>query len=192
MAAENPKTFDRFIMATPIGEVFVEANAKGVTRILFVDKMDDDPSAVSASNSHSTAASNPLENPHVADAVRQLEEYFAGKRTEFDLVLAPQGTAFQQQVWQALREIPYGEHCSYLDLANRIDNPKAVRAVGAANGRNPLSIVVPCHRVIGKSGKLTGYAGGLERKAWLLALERKVDSGESARTPKFVQLGLFN
>lgn len=105
------------------------------------------------------------------EARRQLEEYFAGERREFSLALAPAGTDFQKSVWQALRGIPYGATMSYGELAARIGNPRAVRAVGLANGRNPISIVVPCHRVIGADGSLTGYGGGLERKRFLLALE---------------------
>jgi methylated-DNA-[protein]-cysteine S-methyltransferase len=102
---------------------------------------------------------------------QQLREYFAGDRREFELALAPQGSEFQLGVWGALREIPYGETRSYGELAARIGHPGSARAVGAANGRNPISIVVPCHRVIGASGSLTGYAGGLERKRLLLDLE---------------------
>lgn len=101
----------------------------------------------------------------------QLNEYFSGSRQQFDLPLAPQGTAFQQAVWQALLTIPFGEHCSYKTIAEHINNPKAVRAVGLANSRNPIALIIPCHRVIGASGKLVGYAGGIERKAWLLAHE---------------------
>ena len=106
-------------------------------------------------------------------AVEQLQEYFAGKRTQFDLSLNAQGTTFQHQVWQELRTIRYGQTCSYADIAKNIKNPKAVRAVGAANSRNPLTIVVPCHRVIGSNGKLTGYAWGISIKAGLLELEQK-------------------
>jgi methylated-DNA-[protein]-cysteine S-methyltransferase len=105
------------------------------------------------------------------DAVRQLREYFAGTRREFDLPLRLQGTEFQQRVWHSLTEIPYGETLSYGKLAKRIGNPNASRAVGLANGSNPISIMVPCHRVIGADGSLTGYGGGLERKRWLLAHE---------------------
>ena len=105
-------------------------------------------------------------------AKAQLTEYFAGTRTAFDLPLAASGTPFQKTVWAELVRIPYGKTFSYGELAARIGNPKASRAVGLANGKNPLSIVVPCHRVIGASGKLTGYGGGLERKEALLALER--------------------
>jgi methylated-DNA-[protein]-cysteine S-methyltransferase len=104
-------------------------------------------------------------------AVRQLTEYFAGTRREFDLPLRLQGTTFQTRVWRELTEIPYGQTWSYGMLAKRIDKPSASRAVGLANGRNPISILVPCHRVIGADGSLTGYGGGLERKRWLLAHE---------------------
>ena len=107
----------------------------------------------------------------LAETVRQLAEYFAGVRREFDLPLRLKGTAFQQRVWQELTEIPYGETWSYGQLAKRINKPSASRAVGLANGRNPISILVPCHRVIGANGSLTGYGGGLERKQWLLAHE---------------------
>ena len=107
-------------------------------------------------------------------AVAQLGEYFAGERTEFDLPLEPAGTPFQRSTWLALREIPYAETINYGQLALRVGNPKASRAVGLANGRNPISIVVPCHRVIGADGSLTGYGGGLDRKRLLLDLERRV------------------
>jgi methylated-DNA-[protein]-cysteine S-methyltransferase len=107
-----------------------------------------------------------------AEVRQQMTAYFAGERREFDLLLAPIGTEFQQQVWTALSQIPYGVTISYGELARRIGNPNASRAVGLANGRNPISIVVPCHRVIGASGKLTGYGGGMARKEVLLALEQ--------------------
>lgn len=109
----------------------------------------------------------------LARALSQLKEYFNGELSSFDLPLAATGTEFQQKVWHALTTIPYGETWSYQDLANAIDNPKAVRAVGLANGKNPISIIVPCHRVIGKNGKLTGYAGGIECKKGLLDAEAK-------------------
>jgi methylated-DNA-[protein]-cysteine S-methyltransferase len=109
----------------------------------------------------------------LADAARQLAEYFAGERRAFDLPLAPRGTAFQQRVWHALLAIPYGETRSYGELARAIGRPAAARAVGAANAKNPLAIVVPCHRVIGASGELTGYAGGMSAKRWLLAHEQR-------------------
>lgn len=106
-----------------------------------------------------------------AAAVEQLADYFAGERREFDLPLSPVGTPFQQQVWAALRAIPYGETRSYREIAEQLGRPTASRAVGAANGRNPISVIVPCHRVVGSSGVLTGYAWGLERKRALLDLE---------------------
>ena len=109
----------------------------------------------------------------VGEAVRQLREYFAGKRAEFDLPLAPEGTAFQRTVWRQLQEIPYGETISYGELARRVGNPKASRAVGSANGANPLPIVIPCHRVIAADGTLGGFGGGLPTKQTLLALERR-------------------
>jgi methylated-DNA-[protein]-cysteine S-methyltransferase len=102
---------------------------------------------------------------------QQLDGYFAGERDHFSVPIAAEGTPFQQSVWQALTRIPFGETWSYQQLADEIGNPKAVRAVGLANGKNPVSIIVPCHRVIGKNGKLTGYAGGVERKSALLKLE---------------------
>ena len=112
------------------------------------------------------------------DVIKQLDQYFKGEREEFDLPLAPMGTNFQQSVWQALTEIPYGETWSYGQLAKHIGRPKASRAVGAANGVNPIPIIVPCHRVIGSSGKLTGFGGGLETKAFLLDLESKATAPE--------------
>ena len=109
-----------------------------------------------------------------AEARRQLVEYFAGERANFELALAPAGTPFQQRVWQRLQEIPLGQTSSYGQLAIDIGQPTAVRAVGMANGRNPISIIVPCHRVVGSTGALTGYAGGLAAKRWLLAHEQEV------------------
>ena len=108
-----------------------------------------------------------------AEARRQMEAYFAGELTEFDLPLNMTGTEFQKTVWRELLNIPFGVTISYGELAERVGNPSASRAVGAANGRNPISIIVPCHRVIGSNGKLTGYGGGIERKEWLLAHESK-------------------
>jgi len=125
---------------------------------------------------HLPHRSVPVGRPHrsevLARAAAQLTEYFAGQRRTFDLPLAPRGTAFQTGVWRALAEIPFGETCSYGDLARAIGRPAASRAVGAANGRNPIAIILPCHRVIGASGELTGYGGGLPMKRWLLDHER--------------------
>ena len=105
--------------------------------------------------------------------VSQLEEYFAGNRKIFDLQLDMRGTNFQKQVWKLLLEIPFGQTISYMDIAKKLDDPKKIRAVGNANGKNPVSIIVPCHRVIGSDGSLTGYAGGLWRKEWFLNHEKK-------------------
>ncbi len=118
---------------------------------------------------------------HNARVARQIEEFFAGKRQTFDFPLAPEGTAFQKRVWAELLNIPFGETISYGEVARRIGNPAACRAVGSANGRNPIAVVVPCHRVIGGNGKLTGYGGGLELKDKLLAWERQVRYGDSVR-----------
>lgn len=145
---------------SPLGWVEVCANDEGVSSIYFVDAPRAKP--------HNSAITD--------NAVKQLQEYFAGQRQQFSLPLAPRGTAFQRQVWEQLNGIAYGQTCSYGDIAARLQNPKAMRAVGAANGQNPISIVVPCHRVIGSNGKLTGYAGGVERKAWLLAHENPQQS----------------
>jgi methylated-DNA-[protein]-cysteine S-methyltransferase len=114
--------------------------------------------------------------PAFHDVVEQLRDYFAGKRTSFEVAACAHGTAFQRAVWHALAEIPYGTTMTYADIARAIGRPRAVRAVGAANGKNPLSIVVPCHRVVGGDGSLTGYAGGLAAKKALLALERRTST----------------
>ena len=103
----------------------------------------------------------------------QLDEYFRGERKTFDLPLAPKGTDFQKKVWNALQEIPYGETRTYGEIAAAVGNPKAARAVGMANNKNPIGIIIPCHRVVGADGKLVGYAGGMDKKEWLLQLERK-------------------
>ncbi|MEF9957224.1 MAG: methylated-DNA--[protein]-cysteine S-methyltransferase [Acinetobacter sp.] len=113
------------------------------------------------------------QHPMLHQVKQQLEQYFAGERQQFDLPLDFQGTAFQQQVWQALLEIPYGETRSYKQIAVQLGNEKAVRAVGAANGKNPISIIAPCHRVIGSGGALVGFAGGLDKKQILLSLEQE-------------------
>lgn len=121
-------------------------------------------------NSHNPASR--LATQIVQQAAQQISEYFAKQRYQFDVPLAPAGTAFQRHVWLALCQVGYGQHCSYAAIAQKISHPTAVRAVGAANGRNPIPIIIPCHRVVGASGHLTGYAGGLGRKQWLLAFEQ--------------------
>lgn len=144
-------------LQTPIGLLAIRATNDAIKRIEFVRQQD----------------AAPVQHPLLEQARQQMQQYFTGQRQQFSLPLSAQGTIFQQQVWQALRQIEYARTASYGDIAEKIGRPRAVRAVGAANGRNPLAIVVPCHRIIGKDGTLTGYAGGLERKAWLLALEQE-------------------
>jgi methylated-DNA-[protein]-cysteine S-methyltransferase len=150
-------------LESPIGTLLLAGDASGLQQILFSTdgrparpdpEWQEDPSALT-------------------EPVRQLNAYFAGQLEQFDLALLPQGTPFQQKVWSELQKIPYGETISYGELARRIGNPKASRAVGLANGSNPISIVIPCHRVIGSNGKLTGYGGGLPIKEKLLALEKR-------------------
>ncbi len=143
---------------TPVGTLTIQASAQGIARVDF-----------SAVEERIVNGSELTER-----CKRQLKAYFAGERRVFDLPLDQQGTPFQRTVWRCLVEIPYGEVVSYADVAEMANSPKAVRAVGAANGKNPIGIIVPCHRVIGSNGALTGYAGGLERKAWLLAHEGAV------------------
>ena len=116
--------------------------------------------------------------PVVAQSASQLDEYFRAERKVFELALAPAGTDFQKKVWAQLLKIPYGETVSYMDVARAMGNEKSIRAVGAANGANPIAIIVPCHRVIGSDGKLTGYGGGIWRKEWLLTHERRHSSGQ--------------
>jgi len=150
-------------MKTMIGPIYLVASSKGL-RGVFWDQQDA-PMAKSL-------AGESKETQMLAKAVQQLEEYFVGKRKKFSLSYDIGGTAFQQQVWNELSNIPYGETRSYKDIARAIKNPKAVRAVGTANGRNPLSIIVPCHRVIAADGTLGGYGGGLPIKTKLLKLEQ--------------------
>jgi methylated-DNA-[protein]-cysteine S-methyltransferase len=131
-----------------------------------------------------TAPDVPIHETRVlARTAKQLREYFAGTRTTFDVPLGPEGTEFQRGVWKTLEAIPYGETWSYGDVARRIGQPSASRAVGAANGRNPIAIIVPCHRVIGSSGALTGYGGGMPTKKWLLGHEQKHARRGQARLP---------
>ena len=127
------------------------------------------------------SASDGRADPVLREARAQLAAWFAGARTAFDLPLRPRGTPFQLAVWQALREIPFGETSTYAAVAARLGRPRAVRAVGAAVGRNPLSVLVPCHRVVGADGSLTGFAGGLARKRWLLGHERARSSAPATR-----------
>ena len=147
-------------LETPIGTLRLVSNGDGLTSIEFPGR-----------HGIIEEGDNQVMDPVLTAAAEQLSEYFAGTRNHFKLPLNPGGTTFQQTVWSALAEIPYGQLRSYKDIAEAIGKPKAVRAVGAANGRNPLPIVVPCHRVIGSDGSLTGFAGGLPAKTRLLTLE---------------------
>lgn len=153
----NTPTEYVYALNSPIGVLQLVSNGTALLRVEF-------------ENQHSTSDSA-TGDPILTRAAAQLNEYFAGTRRAFDLPLAAQGTDFQRRVWGQLQCIPYGEVCSYADIAQAIDKPTAMRAVGAANGRNPLPVIVPCHRVIGSSGKLTGFAGGLPAKRTLLSLE---------------------
>lgn len=148
---------------SPIGRLKLVASDKGLVAILWES---DNPRRVRLSD---LAEKN--DHPSLVETEQQLREYFAGKRKTFSLPLDMRGTPFQNHVWEALLAIPFGETRSYGQLANQLGNPRATRAVGAANGRNPIAIIVPCHRVLGSTGKLTGFAGGLEAKAHLLGLE---------------------
>lgn len=152
------------VMASPVGKLTLIGNDDGLAAVLWPN---DKPGRVRL-----TAEREEQRHPVLRDAAKQLEEYFAGKRRAFTLKLNMQGTAFQKKVWKALLAIPFGETRSYAEVARAIGSPRAVRAVGAANGRNPVSIIAPCHRVVGSDGKLTGFAGGLAVKARLLNLER--------------------
>ncbi len=141
---------------SPIGLIEIKSTQEAITSLYFVEAQQE--SVVSCDL--------------VERAVAQITAYFAGERQVFDLPLAPAGTNFQRAVWQQLTQVPYGKTVSYLDIACALDNPRAIRAVGGANGRNPISIILPCHRIIGSNGKLIGYGGGLWRKEWLLRHER--------------------
>lgn len=156
-------TFTYRFIESPVGQLKLIAKGARLAAVLW---QYDRPNRVLLGPMDEDTGSDILDQ-----AERQLDEYFAGRRQAFDLALEFHGTDFQRKVWQALLKIPFGETRSYLDIAVQIGNPTAVRAVGAANGRNPISIVAPCHRVIGSSGALTGFAGGLDAKHLLLTLE---------------------
>ena len=163
---------------SPVGELLLTADAFGLTGVYF-EPHRWGPSPDDVAGWRRDDAGGVL-----AAARAQLAAYFAGELTAFDLALAPRGTPFQERVWGALRDIPFGATTSYGELARRLGDPRATRAVGAANGRNPISIVVPCHRVVGADGSLTGFGGGIDRKRWLLA-------HEGARVPAGSQAELF-
>lgn len=143
-------------LKTPLGTVYIEGDENGISKISVIE----------------AALENAKPTTELAEAVQQLTEYFEGKRRTFDFKINPQGTGFQKSVWKELLKIPFGKTISYLDLARALGDEKKIRAAASANGKNPLWIVVPCHRVIGSDGSLVGYAGGLWRKKWLLEHEQ--------------------
>lgn len=159
------------IVLSPVGKLTLVASDHGLVAVLW---QNDHPGRVRLHDMQEDP-----EHPIILRSTQQLNEYFSGKRTTFNLPLDIRGTQFQREVWSALLEIPFGETRTYLQLASKLGKPFAARAVGAANARNPISIVIPCHRVIGSSGNLTGFAGGLETKAHLLSLEKVL--GRSAQ-----------
>lgn len=148
-----------FYYETPIGKVGIAEEGGAITHLVFRDEKAPKGAALE-------------ETPLLKQAHAELLEYLSGKRKKFGLRFSPKGTDFQRAVWKALETIPYGETCSYGEIAKKIGNPRACRAVGMANNRNPISIMIPCHRVIGADGSLTGYGGGLDLKAFLLDLEK--------------------
>ncbi|WP_024769618.1 methylated-DNA--[protein]-cysteine S-methyltransferase [Aquimarina macrocephali] len=151
---------DEVYIETPLGIATISGDEDGIASV-----------SVTKESTNTPSKDIPL---YLQKAVSQLEEYFEGQRTDFDLILNPTGTDFQKKVWDELLKIPFGKTVSYLDIAKRLGDPKSIRAAASANGKNPLWIIVPCHRVIGSDGSLTGYAGGLWRKKWLLDHENPV------------------
>jgi methylated-DNA-[protein]-cysteine S-methyltransferase len=154
-SSNSEKAKQTAYIKTPLGTAKISGDENGISQISILQEGE-------------ISAKVPK---NLKEAVSQLQDYFEGKRNDFDFKLNPQGTDFQQKVWQELLNIPYGKTISYLDLAKKLGDPKVIRAAASANGKNPLWIVVPCHRVIGADGSLTGYAGGLWRKKWLLEHE---------------------
>ena len=148
-------------LESPLGRLTLVEEEGSLTHVVFAD------------SKLPPADYQKAETPLLKKVAKQLNEYFAGQRRDFDLPLAPSGTEFQKECWQALCAIPYGQTCSYGDIAKQVGRPKAVRAVGQANHNNPISVIIPCHRVIGANGKLTGYGGGLDKKELLLNLEQR-------------------
>ncbi|WP_445012710.1 methylated-DNA--[protein]-cysteine S-methyltransferase [Aquimarina penaris] len=147
-------------LETPLGIATISGDENGITSVSVTQESTNEPSKEI--------------HPYLQETITQLKEYFDGQRTVFDLKLNPSGTEFQKKVWEELLKIPFGKTATYLDMAKRLGDPKCIRAAASANGKNPLWIIVPCHRVIGSDGSLTGYAGGLWRKKWLLDHENPV------------------
>jgi methylated-DNA-[protein]-cysteine S-methyltransferase len=149
--------------SSPIGLIEVTGNEEGIISVLFIDAKKKSPTTI---------------HPCLKECIYQLDEYFKGIRKEFGVKINPKGTSFQQKVWDKLLTVPFGKTASYLEISKMIGDAKATRAVGNANGSNPISIIVPCHRVIGVNGKLVGYGGGIKRKEWLLDHERNTLHGK--------------
>ena len=144
---------------TPVGTLEIKGDIDGLAFVNFIDPEESESKIIPES---------------LQDTVQQLSEYFEGNRTNFQLKLNPEGTFFQKKVWQQIKNIPFGKTASYQEIANQLGDPKAIRAAASANGKNPIAIIIPCHRVIGSDGSLIGYAGGLQRKKWLLEHENPV------------------
>jgi methylated-DNA-[protein]-cysteine S-methyltransferase len=153
---------DQILLPSPIGNLLIEATPKGISSLQILSK---------TKNAEGLSENPKIKNPHIGKAVKLLRKYFSGKNTEFDLDFDLQGTDFQKKSWSALQKIPYGKTISYSTQAKSIKKPKAVRAVGSANGKNPIPILIPCHRVVSQDGSLGGYSGGLDIKRFLLKLE---------------------
>ena len=172
MSDKNKSVINTIRFTTPLGAMVACATDQGVCLLEFADhkKSETDFDVLLKKFD---AVILPGENPYLIQMQHELEEYFEGKRKRFTVPLQPQGTEFQQSVWKILKEIPYGETRSYKQQAINLNNLKGIRAVASANGKNRIAIIIPCHRVIGENGDLTGYAGGLKRKSWLLDHERK-------------------
>lgn len=151
------------ILNSPLGKIEINGDDSGIVSVIFLDTDEVDISETI-----------PLQ---LTEAVNQLKEYFEGERQQFTLKLSSNGTEFQKRVWQELQKIPFGKTVSYQQIASQLGDPKVIRAAASANGKNPIPIIIPCHRVIGSDGSLTGYSGGLERKKWLLELENPSNQG---------------
>lgn len=180
---EQLKPYYKTTMKSPVGELTLVASDKHVYSVFWA--------TLKYMSLFLPSKTIDLESQLLKETKEQLNQYFLGERKHFDLPLFWSGTAFQNSVWQALTKIPYGETKSYSELSEQIKNPKAVRAVGMANGRNPLAIIVPCHRVVGKNGSLTGFSGGLQNKDILLKLEEKYSGRSETKLSQSENLSLW-
>jgi methylated-DNA-[protein]-cysteine S-methyltransferase len=165
------------VMDSPLGKLLLKSDGDSILSVHITG--GNEPVV-----DHFTSSNEVQEPGCLTECKKQLQDYFNGQRLQFDLPLSPAGTPFQNKVWNALQQIPFGETISYLELARRLGDPKVIRAAGTANGKNPIAIIIPCHRVIGSNGDLVGYAGGLENKKWLLEHEQKCIGGA-------IQLSIF-